>query len=570
MKKWVYQPRMEGEVFPGIRKEVQEILRSRKVETKPAMEEFLSEHPVLTYDPFLLKGVREAIQTIKWHIENRSRICVYGDYDVDGITAVCLLTEFLENLTPNVVSYIPSRTEEGYGVNKGAIQRLHREKTDLIITVDCGISSWEEVAYAKSLGMEVIVTDHHTPGEKLAECIVINPKQPGCRYPFKELCGCGVAYKLIQAFQKTAGLPKSTIARGLDLVAIATVADIVPLVDENRTIVKHGLRRVNSRKRPGLRGLLREISLEDKMVSAEQIAFIIGPLINAGGRVDSAQEAMELLRASDAHKIRELSEKLVYNNNMRKALQARGYQEAKAQIEEGVSKGILVIRGRDIHEGIAGIVAGKLKEEYCRPVLIVTQGKEPGLLKGTGRSVRGLDLYRLLKTQEGLLENFGGHKAACGFSIREEKLEAFRKALEEETEKIRKEHPQWFEETLLIDQSLRAEDITEELVKEINALEPFGYQNEKPVFSCENLYVVQVQFMGKEKEHVRLYTRDHKGHAVECVMFGAGKQFREWELQGNIIDVAGVLNMNRRGRSYHVQFVLEDIRKHQEKERERS
>lgn len=562
MKRWVYKKLEEAKPFPGIHKDVQQILRSRGIHGEAEMKEFLSDHPVLTYDPFLLKGLKEAVELICKHIDSRSRICVYGDYDVDGVTAVCLLTEFLEYLTSNILWYIPSRTEEGYGVNKTAIDRLYKKEVDLIVTVDCGISAYEEVEYAKSLGMDVVVTDHHTAGDQIADCIVINPKQPGCRYPFKELCGCGVAYKLIQALQKTLSLPKSTIARGLDIVAIATVADIVPLVDENRTIVKHGLKRINSRKRPGLRGLIREIGLDDRMVDAGQIAFVIGPHINAGGRVDSAHAAMELLRAKDPHKIRELAEKLVYNNNVRKSLQMEGYEEAKSLIGKAPQRSVLVIPGKHIHEGVAGIVAGKLKEEFYRPVLIVTESKEPGMLKGTGRSVEGIDLYQLLKTQEQLLTAFGGHKAACGFSIEEKNLKSFEAGLEEEIKKLLKQDPYLFEETLEIDKRLEIEDITEEFVRSVNALEPFGFRNAKPVFSCENLYVANVQFVGKQREHAKFYARDQRGRGVECIMFGGGSLFRERESGADIIDVAGVVNMNRRGNSYNIQLVLEDVRRH--------
>ncbi len=561
MKKWVLKNGGESPQIEGIRPGISRLLQSRGISSKEDAEEFLSDAPRKTYDPYLLKGMREAVERIKYHIDRGSRICIYGDYDVDGVTAICLLFEFLSNLTKNLMWYVPLRQEEGYGINKAAIDKIISEGADLMISVDCGIAGYEEVDYAMKKGLEVIVTDHHTVGDRIPDSIVINPKQPGCEYPFKELCGCGVAYKLIQALQRTYGLGKKTLKKGLDLVATATVADIVPLLDENRTLVKYGLKELNKRKRVGLHELIKAIGLDDKTIGASDIAFVIGPHINAGGRVDKAEPGLKLLLEIDRKKAAELADVLVRNNNLRKSYQMEGFELARNYLNGADTEDLILVSGQEIHEGVAGIVAGKLKEEYHRPALIVTENKETGILKGTGRSIDSINLYDLLKTQEDLFLSFGGHKAACGFSFNCDKLPDFEKGLRDVLKKMREDNPTLMDEVLEIDGYLDLAEADNEFGWTIEKLEPFGQKNQRPVFVVRNVYIDDMKFVGKDREHCKFIMKDISGNSLECIMFNAESRFSGMDFSGKLFDFAGRINMNYRAGAYNIQFISIDFRR---------
>ena len=547
----------------GIHPNIAKLLASRGIRSREDVEEFLSPQPQQTYDPFLMKGMREAVEKIRQHLQRGSKICIYGDYDVDGVTAICLVFEFLKNLTDNLEWYIPVRQQEGYGINNEALKKIRDRGADLLISVDCGISACEEVRYAHELGLDTIITDHHTPGEEIPEGVVINPKQPGCPYPYKELCGCGVGYKLIQALQRTFGLPKKTIKKGLDLVGVATIADIVPLLDENRTLVKYGLKAVNSRKRVGLASLIHAIggNFAEKTLSSTDVAFILGPHINAGGRVDTAESSLKLLMTEDKHEAEALAYKLIDNNNLRKSLQARGLDLAQKNLKEQDNRLLVLVAGEDIHEGVAGIVAGKLKEEYNRPTLIVTESEKPGVLKGTGRSVDSVNLYELLKTQEDLLLNFGGHKAACGFSLKKEDLPAFRAGLEGVLSEMVREKPDLLEERLELDDELDLAEADNDFGWMLEKLEPFGQANQRPLFGIFGVYIDNLAFVGKEREHSRFVLRDKDGNTIDCIMFNSEERFRGQEVTGRLFDFAGRINMNYRAGTYNIQLIPVDFKR---------
>lgn len=547
----------------GIHPNVAKLLVSRGIRSREDVEEFLSPQPQKTYDPFLMKGMREAVEKIRHHLQRGSRICIYGDYDVDGVTAICLVFEFLKNLTDNLEWYIPVRQQEGYGINNEALKKIRDRGADLLISVDCGISACEEVRYAHELGLDTIITDHHTPGDEIPDGVVINPKQPGCPYPYKELCGCGVGYKLIQALQRAFGLPKKTIKKGLDLVGVATIADIVPLLDENRTLVKYGLKAVNSRKRVGLASLIHAIggNFAEKTLSSTDVAFILGPHINAGGRVDTAESSLKLLMTEDKHEAETLAYKLIDNNNLRKSLQTRGLDLAQRYLKEQDNRLLVLVAGEDIHEGVAGIVAGKLKEDYHRPTLIVTESEKPGVLKGTGRSIDSVNLYELLKTQEDLLLNFGGHKAACGFSLMKEDLPAFRAGLEEVLSDMVRETPDLLEERLELDDELDLAEADNDFGWMLEKLEPFGQQNPRPLFGIFGVYIDNLAFVGKEREHSRFILRDKNGNCIDCIMFNSEERFRGQEVSGRLFDFAGRVNMNYRAGTYNIQLIPVDFKR---------
>ena len=392
---------------------IKKLLDNRGITEEKDIEEIFSPLPQKTYDPFLLSGMEEGVELILKNVYAGKRICIYGDYDADGMTSISILYTVISELTDNLFYYIPSRFDEGYGLNKKAIDVIREKDTDMIITVDCGTVSYDEVEYVKRSGMDIVVTDHHHIDDRKADCILINPKQEECGYPFKDLAGCGVAYKLAQAIQQKAGLPRSLIIDILDIVAIGTVGDIVPLVDENRTLVKYGIEILNRRERPGVSLLSEKISL-DRHIGSDQIAYGIVPHLNAAGRMSRADAGVQLLMAKTGEEAAPVADKLIEYNNERKSVQNRIYEECMAIWERENKEDLFpIIKSEKAHEGIVGIVAGKIKEQIGRPVSIVTPAAE-GYLKGTGRSIRSVDIYEVMKTQSGLFEKFGGHKGACG------------------------------------------------------------------------------------------------------------------------------------------------------------
>ena len=420
---------------------IENILRLKGIVGQSEISEFLSDKPQKTYDPFLLKDMEKAVQRILYFISEKKKICIYGDYDSDGVNAICLLYEFLSKLTSNLSYYIPSRFDEGYGLNKAAIEKIVSEGCSLMITVDCGSVSYDEVEFAKSKGLEVIVTDHHNINGKPANCLLINPKQEDCFYPFSELCGCGVAFKLAQGIQRSLDLPKSYVNDLLDLVAIATIGDIVPLLDENRTLVKYGLSRVNEGYRKGLNYLTAACKLSTEKLRSEDIAFIIVPHINAAGRMESAETALKLLMGQTNLEIEREANLLVEYNNERKKVQEEIFAKCLEIINEfEYIPNVILVNAGDSHEGILGIVAGKLKDLYDRPAIIVCNTWEDGVVKGTGRSIEGINLYDILKESEALLIKFGGHKGACGFSMKLENLELLKTNLNVSLEKSKLEN----------------------------------------------------------------------------------------------------------------------------------
>ena len=436
-----------------------ELLNKRGIRTEEEIKEFLSDKPQKTYDPFLLLNMEAGVDFILSSIEENERICIYGDYDADGITSTSVLMEVLSKLTKNLTYYIPSRFEEGYGLNCEALKKIKANGVDLVITVDCGSVSCAEVEYAKEIGLKILVTDHHTITDKQADCLVINPMQPGCPYPFKHLAGVGVAFKLAQALAAETGLPKSVVNRTLDLVGIGTIGDIVPLVDENRTLAKYGIRAINVSQRLGLVKLMEGVSLDKGAVSSENISYIIVPHLNASGRMENAGIAAGLMMGNDQEKVSQGVNKLIACNTERKKIQSDTFEICKSLVEERYKDDyFLVLDLEDAHEGITGIVAGKIKETYNKPAVIVTPTGED-CLKGTGRSIEGVNIYDLLKENDSLFERFGGHAAACGFTMKRQNLSTLRENLNRSMERLLKENPALFNQRRKADMILSAADV---------------------------------------------------------------------------------------------------------------
>jgi single-stranded-DNA-specific exonuclease len=537
-----------------------ELLHKRGIVSEEDIQEFLSDSPQRTYDPFLLLNMREGVDLILSAVRKNKKICIYGDYDADGVTSTVILTEVLSHLTDNLMHYIPSRFGEGYGLNKPALKIIREEGAELLITVDTGTAAPEEVDYARELGMEVVVTDHHTVPEHPADGILINPHQKECPYPFSDLAGCGVAFKLAQALVSAAGLPKRVLTRTLDLVAIGTVADIVPLRDENRTLVKYGLRVINTGSRRSLQALMDAAHLHGRTVTAEQIAYIIGPHINAAGRVKHAEIAASLFLTDDEEMMRQKASELAECNARRKDQQQEVFEQAMQIISERLSgDDFLVIDVQGNWEGVAGIAAGKIKELLYKPTVIVTK-EENGMLKGTGRSIEGLNLFDLLNEQKEMFTTFGGHAAACGFTLKPEYLDEFRRNLNQRTRAIRAEHPEIFIKKIMPDLRLRAQDASLDLVHQMELLEPCGCENEQPMVAVEGR-IEHAAHMGDRGQYLRFQAAMPEFHSLSCIAFHDVRRL-EKEIQGTAgqpAEIVGRLQDDVWQGNHQLKMIVEDI-----------
>ncbi len=439
------------------------------------------------HDPFLLEGVREACEKILAAINDNKKISIFGDFDVDGISATALMLTVLRKLNGKVDFYIPHRLEEGYGLSMTGIEELKGRGTELIITVDCGMNGVTEIKRANELGMEVIVTDHHLPEKENPVKIKLNPHLSKS-YPYKELAGVGVAFKLCQGLTKLSGLSENFLLWNLDLVALGTVADVVPLTGENRTMTALGLKIMNEGRRPGIVSMLKSARFKNNEIMAWHIAFIIAPRINALGRLEEAKEAVDLLVTYDKREADSISAKLEKHNTERKKIQEKIYKEAldilrSRDMERNTG---IVISNTDWHEGVIGIVASKIVEDFCRPAILIAEKDE--ICRGSGRSIPGFNIMDCLKDLSYFLEEFGGHSQACGMSIKKEKIEAFGKAFGEEVR--RKMGEDILSKELLIDFPLLLDSVNENLVRSLEALAPFGVENPKPVFSASDIELV--------------------------------------------------------------------------------
>lgn len=556
-----------------------EILNNRGITTDEAREEFLSARPARTYDPFLLDGMKAGVDLLISTAKSGGCICIYGDYDADGVTASTVMARGVSELTDNWFFYIPSRFEEGYGLNVSAIDKIVERGADLILTVDCGCVSAGEVAYAKSKGLKVIVTDHHNIEDTIAEGIVIDPKKPvkfmseeGKEpYPCQDLAGCGVAYKFIQALQRQLDLPRTMLTESLDMVAVGTIGDIVPLRDENRTLVKYGIIQANSRLRPSLDHLAKAISVEE--ISSSTIAFGIVPHINATGRMASAMEAVELFNSEDEDVIDEKVQELVRCNRERKQIQDEAFRKCKDMIQGDES--FIVLYVDDMHEGIAGIVAGRIKDEFQRPVVIVTPSGEKGradenavLLKGTGRSIKGVDIYDVLNRHSELFLRFGGHSKACGFLMEAAGLEKLKECVNSDLNELLAKDSTLFEKKPDVDAVITPADVTVELAKALDLLAPFGEGNPYPLFRMRNVRIRSVSYMGADMTHARFSacapaseTGGQPGRYTyaECVLFRKAQEMKPLLEGRDPVEITGSINLQTWKGQERVQFIVEDI-----------
>lgn len=496
-----------------------QLLTARGVRSSSQAASFLGEGR--SYDPLFLKGMKEAADRIQAALSRNEKIRIYGDYDADGVTSTAIMIFLLQRLGADFDYYIPHRFHEGYGLNKAAIDDAKEAGVSLIVTVDNGISAVEEIDYANQSGIDVVVTDHHEPPEVLPQaCAIVNPKQPGCSYPFKSLAGAGVALKLAQTLLDD-GIPNSF----LELAALGTIADIMPLIDENRWIVRRGLKAINSSELPGMQALLRVSGLEGKPVSATQAGFALGPRINASGRLGHADLAVRLLTAQHHEEAEAYAQELDQLNKERQRIVQQTTDEAIAKLEQSADKDnpILLIHDEQWNEGVIGIVASKLLEKYSRPAIVFSIDAESGLAKGSARSVPGFSIYEALKSCEDLLEHYGGHDAAAGMTVRADQLPDLQERLNQIAYSALSETDRT--PVTYADMECRLQDIHMQAIEELESLAPYGEGNPPPLFVVRGLQVIKKMTMGKDRQHLKLVVRDARsgsGEAMEALLFGGG------------------------------------------------
>lgn len=535
-RKWNYEPltseeqRLENDLahhYAGA-PVISELLVQRGITTVDEAERFF--HPSLRYlhDPFLMPGMDRAVERLNKALGSKERILVYGDYDVDGTTAVALVYKYIRNFYSNIDYYIPTRDDEGYGISNAVIDMAAEQGVKLIIILDCGIKANAEIAYARSLGIDFIICDHHVPDEELPDAVaILNPKLEGSTYPCSHLSGCGVGFKFMQAFAMSNALAPADLEGMLDLVAVSIAADLVPMVDENRVMIYHGLRRLNSNPNLGLRAIIRICGLVGKEITISDVIFKIGPRINASGRMQSGREAVELLVARDStdalHRARAIDQ---YNRD-RKELDKRITEEANDIIsqrgEAEADKKALVIYNKNWHRGIIGIVASRLTELYYKPSVVLTLSN--GLATGSSRSVQGFDVYRAVESARDLLENFGGHTYAVGLSLKEENIPEFSRRFEEYVAK--NILPSQRQPLLEIDAVITFSEITSTFFAMLNRFNPFGPGNQKPVFCTRNVKDFGTsKLVGRRSEHIKLeLVDDTSGKVYNGIAFNMARHF---------------------------------------------
>lgn len=559
-KKWVYNNVDENKVLEikekyGLSELLANILVGRNIIEENQIKVFLEPTRNDFYDPFLLPDMEIAVPRIINAIENKEKIVIYGDYDVDGITSISVLKKFLEDRGLDVSEHIPNRLDEGYGLNKEAIDEINKSGCKLMITVDCGISGLEEVEYANSLGIETIITDHHEPLDELPKAIaVIDAKIKTNKYPFNQLAGVGVVFKLIQAISIKLRLDEKEYLKYLDLVCIGTISDIVPLIDENRVIAKLGLKLVEVTRNIGLRTLLDSIGC--KKINSMSVSFGIAPRINACGRMGHADEALKLFLTNDKSEAIALTQKLNDYNKERQDIEKNIFEEALNKInEENIEeKSAIVLGGDNWHHGVIGIVASKITDMYFKPSILICFEDNKG--KGSGRSIPGFDLHKALCETSQYLEKYGGHAMAVGLSLSKEKFEDFKKVFQEyaDSKDINEIVP-----IINIDKLITEKELNLEAVRDLEKLEPFGEANKCPLIAYKNLKIDSIRVL-TEGKHMKLTLKTEKNNIITAMGFNMGYRAEEY-LIGDKVDIVGTLEINAFNGNENIQFNLKDIMK---------
>jgi len=536
------------------------VLACRGLTDPSQARDFLSCDLAALHDPFAMRDMERAAALLDRALAAGAHIRIYGDYDVDGVCATAMLVRALQALDGNVDWYIPHRIDEGYGLNEDAIRQAHADGVALLITVDCGASSVAQVALARELGLEVIVTDHHRPGDTLPDAPVLDPWRPDCGYPFKDLSGVGVAFKLVGALARTRGLPEGAELRFLDLVCLGTVADVVPLLGENRVLVHHGLEQLPKSRKTGITALLEAAGVAGQ-VHSRHVAFALAPRINAAGRMEHAQAAVRLLLTTDPQEARRLAELLSQQNATRREQERRILAEAVGRVAEEVDlrqDRVIVLASETWHPGVIGIVASRLVERYHRPVLLIAVSE--GMGKGSGRSITGLNLWAALTECASLLARFGGHHYAAGFSIQADLIPALRERINEVASA--RLAPEDLVRTVALDGEAELDDLTIEAIGELDALAPFGMGNPRPLFVTRRAQVVGANTMG-DGSHLALTLgrgepSDRALPPVSAVWFRHGEALAHLP-PGAVVDVCHRPRMEEWEGNLRLRLFVEDV-----------
>ena len=566
--KWNYQPPTEQKSQKadelsqetGINPILCRLLIDRGVTTAEEAKRFF--RPSLTdlHDPFLMDGMDKAVERINQALGRKERILVYGDYDVDGTTAVALVYRFLQQFTTNIDYYIPNRYNDGYGVSIKGVDYAKETGVKLVIVLDCGVKAVSEIAYAKELGIDFIVCDHHMQDEVLPPAVaILNPKLVGSNYPYPHLSGCGVGFKLMQAFIKDNGIEFSQLIPYLDLVAVSIASDIVPIMGENRILAYHGLRQINHNPSTGLKAIIEVCGLRDKEIKINDIIFKIGPRINASGRIQTGKEAVDLLTEKDYNKALELSNQINEYNEARKDLDKNMTEEANRIVdglEDLADKRSIVLYNEDWHRGVIGIVASRLTELFYRPSVVLTRTND--IATGSARSVADFDVYKAIESCRDLLDNFGGHPYAAGLTLKVENIEEFTRRFEEYvSENI---HPTQTNAIIDIDEEIAFKDINIKLYNDLKRFEPFGPDNLKPIFCTRHVHDYGTsKVVGHNQEHIKLELVDnHSSRVMNGIAFGQSKQARYIKSK-QAFDICFTIEENSHKRG-EVQLQIESIR----------
>lgn len=540
---------------------VSQLLINRGFDTPDRADFFLSAKLRDLHSPFLMKNMERAVERIITAIKNNEKICIYGDYDVDGITATAILVLFLQELHADVSFYIPSRLKEGYGLNVEALKRVKEQGVRLIITVDCGVSDFEEITYANDNGLDIIVVDHHeTPDILVPAYTILNPKQPGCSFPFKGLAGVGVAFNLLMALRKSLrdkgfwykGM-EPNLKRYVDLVALGTIADIVPMVDENRIFIRNGLEKISKGKRPGIKALKIVSGLSNGEVTSNMVGFRLAPRLNAPGRLSDAERSVRLLLSTDYEESLLLAKKIDEENTQRQQIEKKILAEAKAMIpsEENLTHS-LILCSSDWHQGVIGLCASRLSEKFIRPTILIVIDEKMGEGRGSGRSIQGFDIFHALKKCSSVLKAYGGHKAAAGLTVSANKIDLFIEKFTAiaQQELVRED----FIPIIEIDADIQLGQLSHDILEEIENLAPFGPANPEPVFSCSDIKFYSSMVVGNG--HLKLKIKED-GKFFDAIGFNMGSKYF---LKDEKISLAFVPQFNFFNGEKIIQLNLRDIK----------
>jgi single-stranded-DNA-specific exonuclease len=566
-KRWVIKEKGDSVVVRqlaaalGVTESLANLMVQRRINSPAEASSFFQPSLDYLHDPFLMKDMNVAVDRISSAISKNEKILVYGDYDVDGTTAVAMMYSFLKQQYSNVTYYIPDRYKEGYGVSFLGLDHAYENNCRVVITLDCGIKAVEKVKYASSKGLDVIICDHHYPGDEIPKALaVLDPKQPQCSYPYKELSGCGVGFKLIQAFARIHSIPFEKIRNYLDLVAVSIASDIVPITGENRVMAYYGLKQLNDSPRTGLREIIKESELH-KELAVEDIVFKIGPRINAAGRMETGSKAVDLLVSEDQKLAAEISKEISSFNTERRSVDRSITTEAMRMISEdprSVNARTTVLYNPLWRKGVIGIVASRLIETYYRPTVILTESN--GFATGSARSVQGYDLYQAIEACSSLLESFGGHMFAAGLTLKKENISAFRERFEEYVNNTISEDqliPQ-----VVIDSELPFSEISEEFYRILNQFQPYGPENMSPIFVSTHVFDSGAgRMVGSSGEHLKLdLCQESTGtRTFPSIAFGQANHF-DYIKSGKPFDICYSIEINEFRGARNLQLNIRDIR----------